>query len=88
MKEASYKITDPVWMHPGTAISFVDKMQRFSCNVIVIKGNNRGNGKDFFGVMKLKNLKGDITTIRVEGSDEDAAIKTVQEFFKENIPFK
>jgi phosphotransferase system HPr (HPr) family protein len=84
MKEVSIKITDPIWMHPGTATLFTNKMQEFSSVITVTRGKDSGNGKEFFGVMKLKNLKGAITTIRAEGPDEDRAIKAVQKFFSEN----
>jgi phosphotransferase system HPr (HPr) family protein len=84
MKEVSIKITDPIWMHPGTATLFTNKMQEFSSIITVTRGNDSGNGKEFFGVMKLKNLKGDITIIRADGPDEDKVIKAVQKFFSDN----
>jgi phosphotransferase system HPr-like phosphotransfer protein len=34
--------------------------------------------------MKLKNLKGAITTVKALGPDEDKAIKTVKKFFDKN----
>jgi phosphotransferase system HPr (HPr) family protein len=85
MKKISFKITDPIWMHLGTASSFIGKMQNFSSIITVSRGKESGNGKEFYGVMKLKPLKGDITTIKADGSDEEVVIKAVIEFFKENI---
>jgi phosphocarrier protein len=84
MKELSFTITDPIWMHPGTVTLFTERMRTFSSDIIVTKGNDSGNGKEFFGVMKLKNLKGDITTVKAVGPDEDKAIKAVKKFFDEN----
>ncbi|MDR3172514.1 MAG: HPr family phosphocarrier protein [Treponema sp.] len=87
MKELSFTITNPVWMHPGTAVSFTLKMEQFSSNIIVSRGGERCDGKDFFGLMKLRNMKGEITTITVDGADEDRVIKSVQEFMRDHLEF-
>jgi phosphocarrier protein len=84
MKELSVKITDPIWLHSGTVTMFNAKMQSFSSDITVSRGGQSGNGKEFYGVMKLRPLKGDITKITVTGSDETAAIKAAEEFFREN----
>lgn len=83
MKELFVKITDPIWMHPGTATMFTDMMREFASVITITRGGEKGNAKEFFGVMKLKNLKGDITGIIADGPDEDAAIKAARKFFKE-----
>jgi phosphotransferase system HPr-like phosphotransfer protein len=44
-----------------------------------------GTAKIFFGVMKLRPLKGDITKITANGSDEAAAIKAANDFFRDNL---
>jgi phosphotransferase system HPr (HPr) family protein len=84
MKKISFTIKNPVWMHPGTAVSFTMKMEKFSSSLIVSRGGESRNGKDFYELMKLRNRKGDVTSFKAEGPDEDALIDSVTKFINDN----
>jgi phosphotransferase system HPr (HPr) family protein len=80
MKEISFTIKNPVWMQPGTAVSFTLVMEDFTSGITVSRGGGSCDGKDFYGLMKLRNLKGEVTKIKADGPDEEAAIYAVKEF--------
>jgi phosphotransferase system HPr (HPr) family protein len=84
MKEISFTIKNPVWMHPGTAISFTIKMEKFSSNITVSRGGESRNGKEFYELIKLRNRKGEVTTFKADGPDEKAVINAIKEFISEN----
>jgi phosphocarrier protein len=84
MKEVSFTIKNPVWMHPGTAVSFTIKADKFSSRITVSRGGESCDGKEFYQLMKLRNGKGETTTFRADGPDEDAAIKSIVKFIHDN----
>jgi phosphotransferase system HPr (HPr) family protein len=84
MKEISFTIKNPVWMHPGTATSFTFRMENFSSNITVSRGKESRNGKEFYELMKLRNVKGEITTFKADGPDEEDAINSIIEFINDN----
>jgi phosphocarrier protein len=84
MKEISFTIKNPVWIQPGTAVSFTMAMEDFASNITVSRGGSSCDGKDFYGLMKLRNLKGVETSFRAEGPDEEAAINAVKDFISNN----
>jgi phosphotransferase system HPr (HPr) family protein len=84
MKELSFTIKNPVWMQPGTAVSFTLKMEKFSSALTVSRGGESRDGKDFYELMKLRNKKGELTTFTAKGPDEDALIKALVEFMNDN----
>jgi phosphocarrier protein len=84
MKEVSFTIKNPVWMQPGTAVSFTMTMEDFVSSITVTRGGESCDGKDFYGLMKLRNRKGEVTKFKAEGPDEEAAINAVKDFISNN----
>jgi phosphotransferase system HPr (HPr) family protein len=84
MKEISFTIKNPVWMQPGTAVSFTMRMENFSSSLTVTRGGESRNGKDFYDLIKLRNKKGETTVFKADGPDEDALIKAIVKFMGEN----
>jgi phosphocarrier protein len=84
MKKISFTIKNPVWMHPGTAVSFTMKVEKFSSGLTVSRGGESRNGKDFYELMKLRNREGTVTTFEAKGPDEDALINAVTKFINDN----
>jgi phosphotransferase system HPr (HPr) family protein len=84
MKKLSVTIKNPVWMHPGIAVSFTMKMERFSSSLTVSRGGESRNGKDFYELMKLRNREGETTAFKAEGPDEEALMNAVAKFINDN----
>jgi phosphocarrier protein len=84
VKKLSIIIKNPIWMHPGTAVSFVFRMGKFSSAVTVSRGGENADGKEFFELMKLRNVKGETTAFKTDGPDEEAAITAIREFIDDN----
>jgi phosphotransferase system HPr (HPr) family protein len=84
MKEITFIIRNPVWMHPGTAVSFTFRMEKFSSRITVSRGGESRNGKEFYELMKLRNVKGEKTTFKADGPDEEEAIDSITEFVNDN----
>jgi phosphotransferase system HPr (HPr) family protein len=88
MKEMTYTIQNPVWMHPGTAFSFTMRLEDFSSTIIVSRGGESRNGKDFFELMKLRSKKSETTEIKIDGADEEAVAQTIVEFMNEHTELR
>jgi phosphotransferase system HPr (HPr) family protein len=84
MKEISFIIKNPVWMHPGTAVSFTIRMEKFLSSITVSRGGESRDGKEFYELMKLRNVKGEKTTFNAKGPDEEEAINSIIEFVNDN----
>jgi phosphotransferase system HPr-like phosphotransfer protein len=84
MKEVSFYITNPVWMLSCEAIAFTKRMEKFSSSITVLRGRESRNGKVFHELMKLRNIKKEKTTFKADGTDEDDAIHSINEFMKEH----
>jgi phosphotransferase system HPr-like phosphotransfer protein len=59
-------------------------MEKFSSTITVSRGGDTRNGKEFYELMKLRNVKGEKTTFKAEGPDENETINSVIEFMDEH----
>jgi phosphotransferase system HPr (HPr) family protein len=84
MKKVTITIKNPVWMQPGTAASFTFRMEKFSSSITVLRGGESRDGKEFYELMKLRNVKGETTTFKADGPDEEDAINSIREFIEDN----
>lgn len=85
MKEFEYTLTVREGMHARPAGLFVKEAAKFKSIIIITKDNKSADAKRLFSVMGLGAHQGDIITISADGEDEEAAIQTLNEFFKENF---
>jgi phosphotransferase system HPr-like phosphotransfer protein len=59
-------------------------MERFSSAITVSRGGESRNGKEFYDLIKLRNVKGEKTTFKAAGADEEDAINSIKEFIDDN----
>lgn len=85
MKEFSYVITDPEGVHARPAGALVKGANGFKSKITIEKDGKEADAKRIFAVMGLAAKKGQLLTIKVEGEDEEQALSTIQNFFKENL---
>jgi phosphocarrier protein len=85
MKERSFVVTNRLGMHARPAALFVHAACRWTCRVEVAKTMNGEetvvNGKSVMGIMMLAAAFGERLRVRVDGPDEDAALKELEGLF-------
>lgn len=85
MKTIQYTITDELGIHARPAGLFVKMAGGFQSDIIVSKDGKEANAKRIMALMGLSATKGTEITVKVEGPDEDEAVKAVEEFLKANL---
>ncbi|MDQ0298638.1 phosphocarrier protein [Salibacterium salarium] len=85
MKEQKYTITNDTGIHARPATQLVNKAGQFSSEVTLEYNGKSVNLKSIMGVMSLGVGKDAEVTIKIEGSDEEEAMKAVDEVVKEGL---
>lgn len=85
MKTIQYTITDELGIHARPAGLFVKMAGGFQSEITVSKDGKEANAKRIMALMGLSATKGTEITVKVEGPDEDEAVKAVEEFLKANL---
>ena len=85
MKEFKYTITDELGIHARPAGLLVKKAGEFQSKVILAMNGKEVDAKRVLGVIGLGAKKGMEVVIKADGADEDAAIKALSDFMKENL---
>ncbi|MBR5152725.1 MAG: HPr family phosphocarrier protein [Clostridia bacterium] len=85
MQQFTFTITDPQGIHARPAGLLVKEASQFESDISLQCNGKSGDAKRIFSVMGLSVLSGATVTVTAEGKDEDAAIHTLELFFKENF---
>lgn len=85
MKTFAYTIKDEVGIHARPAGLLAKKAKCFESTIMLEKGDKSVNATKLMAVMGLGVKCGDMVTITVEGTDEEAAYEQMQTFFAENL---
>ncbi|MCD6355823.1 MAG: HPr family phosphocarrier protein [Anaerolineaceae bacterium] len=91
MKEEKIVVNNEVGLHARPAALFVQAAAKFQSDINVFcedpetKEKRQANAKSILGILTLGVYKGMEMTIRAEGKDEDAAIKTLVALVKDNF---
>lgn len=67
-------------LHARPAAEFVKIASSFESDITVAKNGKSANAKSIMGVMSLGVSKGDQVDLVVDGSDENEAITTIENF--------
>lgn len=73
MIEKQVTIINKLGLHARAAAKFVTLASKFSCDVFLIKDNQKVNGKSIMGVMMLAASKGTALILNTSGNDEEQA---------------
>ena len=85
MKKFDYTIKDEVGIHARPAGMLAKTAKDVESTVTIEKGGKSAVATKLMAVMGLGVKCGDTVTVTVEGADEDTAVKTIQEFFENNL---
>ncbi|MBM7555965.1 HPr family phosphocarrier protein [Halanaerobacter jeridensis] len=85
MKEEIIEITNRTGIHARPASLIVQKASEFDAEVLIINDNKEANAKSIMGIMSLGISQSTKITIRIEGSDEEQALKELKKLIEENI---
>ena len=86
MKEFSYTIKDEIGIHARPAGNLVKLIKGFSSSVTIEKeGKAPINATALMKLMSLGVKCGDTVKFKIEGDDEEAAAKGIEEFMNANL---
>lgn len=74
MANANVIICNKLGLHARASAKFVQHAAKYNCQIEVIKGNKRVNGKSIMGIMMLAANKGTELQILAQGEDASRAI--------------
>lgn len=77
MLKQSTKIINKLGLHARAATKFANTANRYSCNVYVINGEKKIDGKSIMALMLLAAAKGTELTLSTDGKDEEDAMKAL-----------
>lgn len=78
MKQFSYVLTKPVTSHARPVGNLMREAARFTSSVTLSSGAQRTQIGKLRDVLNMGLRSGDEITIRIEGSDEEAAVAAIQ----------
>lgn len=70
-------IVNRLGLHARAAARFVQTAASFPCEVTIVKGGSKINGKSIMGLMMLAASQGTELDICTDGTDEEAAMKAL-----------
>ena len=85
VKEFSYTLTGETGLHARGAGQLVTEAQSFNSNISIVYNDRIENLKRLFAVTCLGAKKGDFVTVRAQGSDENEAVASLENYFRENL---
>lgn len=85
MKEFQYTIQDKTGIHARPAGLLVKKAKEFESKCVLTKDGKSAELTKLMALMALGVKYGDIITVTITGSDEDAACAALETFFSENL---
>lgn len=85
MKTFEFTVTDKAGIHARPAGLIAKKAKEFESSITIEYGGKSINATKLIALMGLGVKYSDKIDITVEGSDEEAAAKAMEEFLKENL---
>jgi phosphocarrier protein len=85
MKTFTYTIKDAVGIHARTAGLLVKLVKSLDSTVTITKGDKSVNASQLMKLMGMGIKCGDTVNFTIEGGNEDASAKAVEDFMNENL---
>lgn len=85
MKSFEYTIKDELGIHARPAGVLVKTAKGLDSGVTIEKDGKSADATKLFAIMGLGVKQGDTVKVTVDGGDEDASAKAMEEFFTANL---
>jgi len=72
-------------LHARPAALFVQIANKFDCEITVVKGRKKVNGKSIMGIMMLEAGKGSKVTLIADGGDAHKALQELEALLSSDI---
>ncbi len=83
--EKKFVIKNKLGLHARPAALFVQTANHFKCDVDVIKGKEKVNGKSIMGIMTLAAGSGANILVRTSGEDAQEALDAIANLISNNF---
>ncbi|MGH8051849.1 MAG: HPr family phosphocarrier protein [Methylococcales bacterium] len=83
MLEHEVTITNPTGLHAQASAKLVQVLAVFKSQVTLSGKGREVNAKSIMGVMLLAAGPGTVLKVKINGDDEEEALKTIKQFFAE-----
>lgn len=77
MQSQALTIVNSLGLHARAAAKFVSLASQFNSEVILVRNDRQVNGKSIMGIMMLAAGQGTNVELKVDGDDEDEAMKAL-----------
>ncbi|MDH3670170.1 MAG: HPr family phosphocarrier protein [Gammaproteobacteria bacterium] len=77
MQSQALTIVNRLGLHARAAARFVSLAAQFNSEIILVRNDRQVNGKSIMGIMMLAAGQGANVELRVDGDDEDEAMKAL-----------
>ncbi|NLU36545.1 MAG: HPr family phosphocarrier protein [Clostridiales bacterium] len=85
MIEKEFIIENESGLHARPAARLIKEASSFSSDISIIRGNKVGNAKSLLSVLALGVYKGTKVKVRIDGSDEVAAMYKITQLIENNF---
>ncbi len=85
MVSRNFKIVNRLGLHARAAAQLVKIANEFAAEVTLIKDDVEVNGKSIMGILLLAAPQGTDLEVRIEGSDEEAAMAAVARLIEDGF---
>lgn len=83
--EKKFIIQNKQGLHARPAALFVQTANKFKCEVEILKGRQKVNGKSIMGIMTLAAGAGTSITVRTTGDDAQMALEEITRLIEGNF---
>lgn len=85
MRQFTYTITCPEGVHGRPAARLIEAVQALDSAVTLRKGEGSARADRLLALMTLGVSRGDTVTVTLEGGREEENLRTLEEFFQNNL---
>lgn len=78
-------VNSEIGLNARVASMFLQNSVKFNSDIILIKDNNRYNGKSILSILSMQVGNGEEIEIEITGDDEKQAIVCLTAFFKQDL---
>ncbi len=81
----SLKILNPTGLHARPASILVNLSKKFTCEISLVKGDQRANARSLVALMSLEVGNGDLVQVDARGEDAEAAVAAISQAIRDGL---